>query len=137
MNRSSSRYASAAAKQNLLAASRGYREQRLVAKDMISIEAAAELLNTNKIQIESWAAAGRVIGLRSERPGLRMPRWQFDPVFLQALPRLSTELGTHDGWALLTFLESPLGALNGRSPRQAIEQGEVQRVVLCAQTDGS
>jgi excisionase family DNA binding protein len=103
---------------------------------MISTEEASRLLGITKITMEAWVSEGRVVGLESGRRGLRLPRWQFEPVFRTALPRLSAALGTTDGWALLSFLESPLGALNGRSPREAIEQGEIQRLILLAQADG-
>jgi len=54
-----------------------------------------------------------------------------------ALPRLSTALGTKEGWALLAFLESPHGALDGLSPRQAIEQGQAERVLVVAAQEGN
>jgi hypothetical protein len=47
----------------------------------------------------------------------------------EALLHLSAALGTKEGWALLAFLESAHGGLRGRTPRQAIEQGEVARVI--------
>jgi len=53
------------------------------------------------------------------------------------LPRLSTALGTKEGWALLAFLESPHGALDGLSPRQAIEQGQAERVLVVAAQEGN
>jgi hypothetical protein len=54
-----------------------------------------------------------------------------------ALPRLSAALGTTEGWALLSFLESPQGALDGRSPRQAIEQGQTDQVIRIAMHEGN
>ena len=66
-----------------------------------------------------------------------MPRWQFEPRMWAALPRLSTALGTKEGWALLAFLESPHGALDGLSPRQAIEQGQAERVLVVAAQEGN
>lgn len=54
-----------------------------------------------------------------------------------ALPRLSAALGTAEGWALLSFLESPHGALNGITPRQAIEQGQMDKVIRIAEHEGN
>ena len=54
---------------------------------------------------------------------------------LAALPRLSAALGTTNGWALLSFLESARGELGGRTPRQAIEQGETDLVMQVAGHD--
>ena len=67
--------------------------------------------------------------------GLVGPLWQFEPAMRAALPRLSAALGTTNGWALLSFLESAHGALDGRTPRQAIEQGETELVIQVAGHD--
>lgn len=67
---------------------------------------------------------------------MRLPRWQFDPAVWEALPELARALGTKDGWALLTFLESPLGGLNGLTPRQALEQGLLDQVIELAEHGG-
>ena len=67
--------------------------------------------------------------------GLVGPLWQFEPAMLAALPRLSAALGTTNGWALLSFLESARGELGGRTPRQAIEQGETDLVMQVAGHD--
>ena len=53
------------------------------------------------------------------------------------LPRISAALGTTEGWALLSFLESPHGALGGLTPRQAIEQGRADRVAAIAEQEGT
>ncbi|MDH4392551.1 MAG: hypothetical protein QE285_14150 [Aquabacterium sp.] len=45
---------------------------------------------------------------------------------------LARALGTTDGWALLSFLETPHGALEGATPRAAIEQGRAERVLEIA-----
>jgi hypothetical protein len=45
-------------------------------------------------------------------------------------------LGTTDGWALLAFLETPHGALDGTTPRAAIEQGHAERVLELAGSEG-
>ena len=53
------------------------------------------------------------------------------------LPRIAAALGTTEGWALLSFLESPHGALGGLAPRQAIEQGQADRVMAIAEQEGN
>lgn len=105
---------------------------RLQGEDLISTDDAAELVGTSRVTINAWIAKGRAIGLTQTKRGFRMPRWQFEPRMWAALPALSAALGTPDGWALLAFLESPHGALNGLPPRQAIERGQVQRVMEIA-----
>lgn len=110
------------------------RQLRLAAADMIFPEEAAKLLNTNCVMINGWITSGRAIGLRAETC-LRMPRWQFDPMLWDAIAKLSEALGTTNGWELLAFLETPQGALGGRTPRQALEQGEADRVVALAEQE--
>lgn len=50
----------------------------------------------------------------------------------EAIPRLAEALATNPGWALLSFLETPSGSLGGRTPRQAIEQGDSAQVLEAA-----
>lgn len=104
---------------------------------MLSTDMAADLVGTTRVTINAWIAKGRAIGLTQTRRGFRLPSWQFEPACWEALPWISKALGTRDGWALLTFLETPLGALDGQTPRQALEQGHAARVVELAGAEGS
>lgn len=121
----------------LLANSLASREQRLGAADMISSDEAAQLVQTTRVAIHAWIAKGRAIGLMQTKRRFRMPRWQFEPSMWTALPRVSAALGTAEGWALLSFLESPHGALNGITPRQAIERGQTDVVITIAEHGGN
>jgi hypothetical protein len=130
-------YVPAAEARALFANSLAARQQRLGAEDMISTDEAAQLVQTSRVTINSWIAKGRAIGLTQTKRGFRMPRWQFEPSVWEALPKLSASLGIVEGWALLSFLESPHGALNGITPRQAIEQGQMDRVIKLAEHEGN
>lgn len=99
---------------------------------MVNTEEAARLAGASKATIVSWIDAGRCIGLRRTTRGYRLPAWQFEPRIFEALPEVSRAMDTTDGWALLAFLETPHGALGGLSPRQALERGMQQRVVVLA-----
>lgn len=121
----------------LLAGSLAARQQRLGAADMISTDEAAQLAQTSRVTVNAWIAKGRAIGLTQTKRGFRLPRWQFEPSVWDVLPRLSAALGTTEGWALLAFLESPHGALNGITPRQAIEQGQPDKVIQIAEHEGN
>ena len=90
------------------------------------------MAGTTRVTINAWIAKGRAIGLTQTRRGFRLPAWQFEPQFWDLIPQLARGLGLSEGWALLSFLETPLGALNGRTPRQAIEQGQARRVLELA-----
>lgn len=113
------------------------RQRRLAAADTISYVEAARLMKVSNTTMVAWILSGRAIGLRQARGGFRMPRWQFEPAVWAALPRLSAALGTIEGWALLSFLESPHGALEGRTPRWVIGEGHVDTVIEVAEQDGN
>lgn len=119
----------------LLASSAPARQARLMAGDMLSTDEAAELAGTSRVTINTWIRQGRAIGLSQLKRGYRLPRWQFDPATWEVLLRVSQALGTAEGWALLGFLETPLGGLGGATPRQAIEQGRAERVIELAAGD--
>jgi hypothetical protein len=136
-NRQPPSYVPAAEVRSLLANSLAARQQRLGAADMISTDEAAQLVQTTRVTINAWIAKGRAIGLTQTKRGFRMPRWQFEPSVWAALPKLSAALGTAEGWALLSFLESPHGGLNGITPRQAIEQGQTDKVIRIAEHEGN
>lgn len=129
-------YLSPAETRVLLSNSLANRQLRLGAQDMVSTDEAAQLADASRVTVNAWIAKGRAIGLTQTKRGFRMPRWQFEPRMWDALPRLSAALGTKEGWALLAFLESPHGGLGGVSPRQAIEQGQVDKVVALAEHEG-
>lgn len=116
----------------LLAGSVAVRQQRLEAGDMISTEEAAEMTGTTRVTVNAWIAKGRAIGLTQAKRGYRIPRWQFDSPMWDLLPKLSKALGTVEGWALLAFLETPLGGLNGATPREGIERGAGPQVLELA-----
>lgn len=89
---------------------------------MVSAGDAAHLVGTNVRQIETWVRAGRCIGLVAQDGHLKLPRWQFDTAIWPLLPGISRALGTRDGWVTLSFLETPHPALDGLTPRSALEQ---------------
>jgi excisionase family DNA binding protein len=113
-----------------------YRMNRLSAGDMLSTEEAAALAGTSRMTINHWIKAGRCVALTQLKRGYRLPRWQFDPSIWEHLPEIASGLATNDGWSLLTFLESPHPALDGLSPRAALEQGASTRVLNLAIAEG-
>ena len=112
------------------------RGSRLEAQDMLGLDEAAKLLGVTPEVIESRVADGALLGLRHPRLGLRLPSWQFAEPIRSAIPQLFLVLGTTEPWARLLWLETPLGSLDGRTPRVAIEQGELEHVLNMARLDG-
>jgi len=125
-------YVSLAETHSMLAGSLSFRIARLAEDDMISTEEAALLNGTSRVTVNAWIDKGRAIGLTQNKRGFRLPKWQFEPVMWDVIPKLSAALGTKEGWALLTFLETPHGALQGNTPRVSIERGKAQRVLEVA-----
>jgi hypothetical protein len=109
-------YAPAAHTSALLRTGAQYRRERMDAQDMITTEEAASLAGSTRVTINAWIKSGRCIGVAHLRRGFKLPRWQFEPA-------VAAQLGSDDGWRVLGFLETPLPALDGITPRAALEQG--------------
>lgn len=101
---------------------------------MITTDEAAKLVGISRETINAWIKAGRCIGVSNLRRGFKLPSWQFEPEIWQLLQSLAQCLGTHDGWQLLSFLETPSMALDGATPRVALEQGVPRSRVLSLAT---
>ena len=130
-------YASEAQTDALLRSGAAYRRERMQAADMITTDEAAELAGTSRVTINAWIKTGRCIGVSHLRRGFKLPRWQFEPFVFPHLQPLSQALGSADGWQLLAFLESPHPALDGQTPRVALEQGmDANRVLGLATAEG-
>ncbi|MEJ8816218.1 hypothetical protein WKW77_34585 [Variovorax ureilyticus] len=126
-------YASAAQSAAVLRSGLQYRRERIEASDMITTDEAAQLVGTSRVTINAWIKAGRCIGVSNLRRGFKLPRWQFEPAIWPVLQPLAKSLDTTDGWQLLSFLESPSMALDGKTPRAALEQGvSVERILALA-----
>ncbi|HEX5285652.1 MAG TPA: excisionase family DNA-binding protein [Polaromonas sp.] len=130
-------YVSATETKAIFAASLAGRKERLEAGDMLTTDEAAELVGTTRVTVNAWIAKGRAIGLTQTRRGYRLPKWQFEPQMWEVIPHLSKALDTVEGWAMLTFLETPMGALQGQMPRQVIERGDAAYVLKLAAAEGT
>ena len=102
---------------------------------MVTTDEAAVLAGASRVTVNAWIDKGRAIGLTQTKRGFRLPKWQFDQPLWELIPALSAALGTKEGWALLAFLETPHGALDGKTPRQVIEQGRGDKVIELAKRD--
>ena len=130
-------YASEAQTNALLRFGAQFRLQRIQAADMITTDEAATLSGTTRVTMNAWIKRGRCMGVSHLRRGYKLPRWQFEPFIFPVLAPMAAALGSTDGWQLLVFLESPHQALDGQSPRIALEQGTpAQRVINLAMAQG-
>ncbi len=113
-----------------------YRRQRIAASDMLTSNEAAALAGVSRVSIHAWVKAGRCIGVAHLRRGIKVPRWQFEPFIWDWIGPVAQALNTQEGWRLLSFFETPLSALDGMTPRQALEQGVAgDRIVSLAKAD--
>lgn len=130
-------YASEAQTAALLRFGAQYRLQRIQAQDMITTDEAASLTGTTRVTMNAWIKSGRCVGVAHLRRGYKLPRWQFEPFVFPVIASLASALDTTDGWQLLAFLESPHPALDGHTPRTALEQGTPpQRIIDLATAEG-
>lgn len=130
-------YATVAETAALLREGQKYRRERLRAADMITVTEAALLLNGDASMIATWISGGRCIGLAGPDGTLRIPRWQFEPSVWSAIQLIGRALGTQEPWLILVFLETPAPALEGLTPRVALERGAAIERVLAAAIDDS
>ena len=108
-----------------------YVDERAGRADMVDIDEAARLAGIASAKLQRMATREhpRAIAIEHTTLGLRFPRWQFDAQLWPVVQELGTALQGR-GLEMLAWLESPLGAFNGRSPRAALEQGESPERVL-------
>lgn len=127
-------YAPPSAVRALLRRGRVRIEARLSSADMISVEEAALLMGEKESTIRRWIAQGHCIAVSAPGLGTRLPQWQFEDDLLLWIRPISQALDAKsgNGWHVLSFLETPHGGLGGRTPRQALEQGDVDRVLALA-----
>jgi hypothetical protein len=125
-------YAPSSLTEVLLGSGRRWRRYRLRAADMITIREAAALTGTDASMIASWIQNGSCIGVAIAPGRVVLPRWQFEPLFWFLIRDISDALGTKDGWQLLSFVEADAAALDGLTPRRALEQGMSHMRVLAA-----
>jgi len=126
-------YASVTQTATLLRSGAQHRRDRMDAADMMTTDEAAALAGTTRVTVNAWIKSGRCIGVSNLRRGFKLPRWQFEPTVWPALQPMAKSLGSSDGWQLLSFLESPSSALDGQTPRAALEQGiPIERILALA-----
>jgi hypothetical protein len=130
-------YASEAQTAALLRSGAAFRRERMNAADMLTTEEAAELADTSRVTINAWIKSQRCVGVSHLRRGFKLPRWQFEPTVFPLLQPLAKALGASDGWTVLSFLESAHPALDGLTPRMALDKGmSPQRILDIATAEG-
>lgn len=127
-------YETAATTAALLRAGRQHLRDRIRAADMIARGEVASLMAVDESTVDAWVRSGRCIGVTDRT--MVFPRWQFDPSIWPLIQRIGESLGTKDGLRVLGFLETSAPALDGLTPRVALERGiPMSRVLDVAMGD--
>lgn len=114
-----------------------YRREVLSRPEMLTRKQFADRANLQSIAaIEDWHKGCSVIVLREGRI-TRMPAWQANYSVWHSLHEIGQSLGHVNGWALYDWMTTPHKALDGMTPRAALEAGKWQLVVRAALADGS
>lgn len=101
--------------------------------DMLSADAFADHLKTQRVTINSWRQAHRVLGLQGATRGYRYPVWQIgeDGRPFAALPELFEIFGGSP-WAVYRFLVQHHDELDGVTGREALRRGSAEAVLAAA-----
>ena len=105
----------------------------------LSRQQAAERVSVRPNQIDDLLRDGDLLALDGP-DGLRLPRWQFDPDTRRGrLEGIAEVVSAFPGGvlALSSWMAAPNAALGGRTPRQALIDGEVDQVTAAASHHGA
>lgn len=102
---------------------------------MLTGEAAAARLGVSRETINKRAQQGRLLALEFAKRGKRYPEWQFEER-LVGLPieRVLASLASLEPWARYRFFTQKQPGTGGRTPVEALQQGELDAVCRAAET---
>ena len=99
----------------------------------LSAEQTAEVLGISRQAVDKRRRQGRLIGLTRGGRGYAYPAWQFENG--RTLPNLEKVLEVlckDDPWMQMAFFVNVNDRLNGKSPLDALRQGQLDSVLLAA-----
>ncbi len=107
-------------------------------QETLSAPQVARLLGTSRQNPHDRARAGTLLAIR-DRGGLRFPRWQFDPTgpdgVLTGLTEVLAAL-TVSPWEQASWFVRSNPSLSGRTPVEALRDGETKRLLSLARGVG-
>ena len=117
---------------------RYFQKRQELLQDSLSATEVARLLGVCRQTPHDRVKSGALLAVR-EKGGLRFPRWQFDPNgpdgILAGFPEVLKALAVSP-LAKTSWFTRPSPALDGRTPLQALQSGEVERLVTLARAVG-
>lgn len=112
-----------------------YRVQVLSQPDMLTSKQLAKLLGISRQALDKRHKSAQLLALSSDTRRLRYPSWQLDEhVWGAPLANVLHALAGEDAWTIYEFLLSPDPLLSGRTPLQAMKEGDHERVMAVAQS---
>ncbi|NJL42572.1 MAG: hypothetical protein HC935_02635, partial [Pseudanabaena sp. SU_2_4] len=103
----------------------------------LTSEAVASLLHLTRQAVDKRRKKGQLLGISLGRRGYLYPVWQFhEGKTLGGLEQVLAELSEYDPWTQLMFFKTGDLRLDGATPLERLNAGEIDRVVWAASCYG-
>jgi hypothetical protein len=103
----------------------------------LTVEQAAQLLAITRQGVDKRRRSGRLLALSTGRRGYAYPAWQFrSGSVLPGFERVLKELAVQDPWMQAGFFLSTAASLDGVTPLEALERGDIDGVCRAARAYG-
>lgn len=105
-------------------------------ESMWPTEKVAEKFGISRQAVLKQRDSNKALGLEGAGRGLHFPAWQFDDRVRTHLPEILGAFMVRDSWGKYLFLTQPQRRLRGRTPLQALVDGDADRVIEIARALG-
>jgi hypothetical protein len=103
----------------------------------IKTEAVAEILGISRQAVDKRRSAGKLIGLSRGKHAYLYPIWQFkERSLIEGLEQILVELQDYDPWMQVVFMLEPSLRLEGKTPLEALNSKQLDRVLSAARAFG-
>lgn len=103
----------------------------------LTSEEVAQLLQITRQAVDKRRSKGQLLGVSLGRRGYIYPAWQFrEEGVLPGLERVLAVLKDYDPWTALMFLKTGDIHLEGATPLERLQAGDVKAVVRAAECYG-
>ncbi len=104
----------------------------------LTSEEVASLLHLTRQAVDKRRSKGQLLGVSLGRRGYLYPAWQFQAgQVLPGLERVLASLKDYDSWTQLMFLKTGDVRLDGATPLERLQAGDIDAVVWVAECYGT
>ena len=104
----------------------------------LTSEEVAQLLHITRQAVDKRRSKGQVLGVSLGRRGYLYPAWQFQQgQVLPGLERVLAALKDYDPWTQLMFMKTGDVRLDGATPLERLQAGDIDAVVWAAECYGT